>query len=118
MNLKQTAERLVTQYDTKFNQLIKYVPMYNADEWQKEQKFLSELRIELQQALSTWTVDSYEEALNKSLTTENNLLRVQLKRSEEMKGSTEQKSGNKNLQSSKRCPKCKKNHPPEQQVMP
>ena len=111
MNLKQTGEMSVTQYDTKFNQLIKYVPMYNADEWQKAQKFLSGLRIELQQALSTWTVDSYEEALNKALTTEKNLLRVRQIRSEEAKGSTEQKSGNKNLQSSKRCPKCKKNHP-------
>ena len=69
MNLKQTEEVSVTQYDTKFNQLIKCVPMYNADEWQKAQKFLSGLRIELQQALSTWTIDSYEEALNKALTT-------------------------------------------------
>ena len=35
MNPKQTGEMLVAQYDTKFNQLIKYVLMYNADEWQK-----------------------------------------------------------------------------------
>ena len=53
MNLKQTGEMSVAQYNTQFNQLIKYVPMYDADEWKKVQKFLSKLWVELQQALST-----------------------------------------------------------------
>ncbi|XP_052209193.1 uncharacterized protein LOC127812711 [Diospyros lotus] len=64
----------VAQYDTKFNHLIKYVPMYDTDEWQKAQKFMSGLRVDLLQALSTWSIESYEEALSKSLTTERNLL--------------------------------------------
>ena len=33
MKLKQTGEITVTQYDTKFTQLIKYVSMYEVDEW-------------------------------------------------------------------------------------
>ncbi|XP_052197226.1 uncharacterized protein LOC127804408 [Diospyros lotus] len=64
----------VAQYDTKFNQLIKYVPMYDTDEWQKAQKFMSGLRVDLLQALSTWSIESYEEALSKALTMERNLL--------------------------------------------
>jgi len=74
MNLKQIGEMSVAQYDTRFTQLIKYVPMYEIDEWKKAQKFLSRLRVDLQQTLSTWSVDSYEEALNRALTTERNLL--------------------------------------------
>ena len=110
-NLKQTGEVSVAQYDAKFNQLIKYVPMYDADEWQKAQKFMSGLRVELLQALSTWSISSYEEALSRALTTERNLLQVKQIRFEEVKGNLEQKAGNKNPQGSKPCPKCKKNHP-------
>lgn len=74
MNLKQTREMLVAQYDTRFTQLIKYVSMYEIDEWQMVQKFLSGLRVDLQQALSTWSIESYKEALNRALMTERNLL--------------------------------------------
>ena len=71
---------------------------------------MSGLRVELVQALSTWSIDSYEEALSRALTTERNLLQVKQIRFEEVKGNLEQKSGNKNPQGSKPCPECKKNH--------
>ena len=38
MRLKQTDEVSVSQYDNRFTQLIKYVPMYETDESQKAQK--------------------------------------------------------------------------------
>ncbi|XP_052172213.1 uncharacterized protein LOC127788143 [Diospyros lotus] len=110
VNQKQTGEMSVAQYDTKFNHLIKYKPMYDTDEWQKAQKFMSGLRVDLLQALSTWSIKSYEEALSKALTTERNLLQVKQIRSGETKGDSEQKSGNKNPQGSKQCFKCKKSH--------
>ena len=43
----------VTQYDVKFTQLIRYVPMYETDEWKKAQKFVGGLKMELQEALSS-----------------------------------------------------------------
>lgn len=61
MKLKQTDEMSVTQYDVKFTQLIRYVPMYEADEWQKAQKFVGGLKVGLQQALNSWTLDTYDE---------------------------------------------------------
>ncbi|XP_052206825.1 uncharacterized protein LOC127811157 [Diospyros lotus] len=84
--------------------------MYDADEWQKAQKFMSGLRVELLQALSIWSIDSYEEALSKALIIERNLLQVKLIRSGETKGNSEQKLRNKSSQNSRQCPKCKKNH--------
>ncbi|XP_052189966.1 uncharacterized protein LOC127799782 [Diospyros lotus] len=106
----------VAQYDTKFNQLIKYVPMYDADEWQKAQKFMSGLRVELLQALSTWSIDSYEETLSKALITERNLLQVKLIRSGETKANSEQKSRNKSSQNSRQCLKCKE-EPSEKEML-
>lgn len=53
MNLKQTREMSVAQYDIKSTQLIKYMSMYDVDKWKKAQNFLSGLRVELQKALST-----------------------------------------------------------------
>jgi len=78
---------LATQFDIKFIQLIKYVLMYDANEWQKAQKFMSRLRVELQQALSSWSANLYEEALSRALRTKKNFLKVKLIRSEETKGS-------------------------------
>ncbi|XP_052210336.1 uncharacterized protein LOC127813416 [Diospyros lotus] len=72
---------------------------------------MSRLQVDLLQALSTWSIESYGEALSKALTTEMNLLQVNQIRSGETKGDSEQKSGNKNPQGSKQCFKCKKSHP-------
>ncbi|XP_052207947.1 uncharacterized protein LOC127811811 [Diospyros lotus] len=114
MNLKQTDEMSVTQYDVKFTQLIRYVPMYETDERQKAQKFVSGLKVDLQQALSSCTINTYNEALDRALTTEMNLLRIGLIRSDEKKKDskgTEHKTGGKNFKDSKPCPRCNKEHP-------
>ena len=47
MKLKQADEMSVSQYDAKFTQLIKYVPIYEANKWQRAQKFVGGLRLEL-----------------------------------------------------------------------
>jgi len=70
-------------HDTQFIQLSKYVPMYEIDEGQKAQKFVSGLQVNLQQALSAWAIDSYKEALSQALTTERNLMRVRMTRIKE-----------------------------------
>jgi len=114
MKLRQTDEMSVTQYDVKFTQLIRYVPMYETDEWQKAQKFVGGLKMGLQQALSSWTMDTYNEALHRALITETNLLRVGLIRADEKKRDlkgTEHQSGGKNFKDSKPCPRCDKVHP-------
>ncbi|XP_052197261.1 uncharacterized protein LOC127804438 [Diospyros lotus] len=113
MKLKQTDEMSVTQYDVKFTQLIRYVPMYEADEWQKAQKFVGGLKVGLQQALSSWTLDTYNEALHRALSTETNLLRVSLIRSDEKKKDPkggEHKSDGRNSKSNEPCSRCGKVH--------
>ena len=64
----------------------------------------------LQQALSTWVVDSYKEALNRALITRRNLLRVRMIKTEE--GSKGSKTGNPSLQpmDEGKCSRCKKKH--------
>jgi len=64
MRLKQTDEVSVSQYDNRFTQLIKYVPMYETDKSQKAQKFVSGLQVNLQEVLSGWDVDTYKEAIH------------------------------------------------------
>jgi len=110
MRLKQTDEMSVTQYDIRFTQLIKYVPMYETDESQKAQKFVSGLQVNLQQVLSGWDVDTYKEALHRTLTIERNLTRVKVIKSEE--ASKGGKSGGFNISSKDegKCPRCKKKH--------
>ncbi|XP_052177545.1 uncharacterized protein LOC127791600 [Diospyros lotus] len=113
MKLKQTDEMLVTQYDVKFTQLIRYVPMYEADEWKKAQKFVSGLKVGLQQAISSWNLDTYNEALDRALSTETNLLRVGLIRSDEKKkdpNGGEYKSDGRNSKNNEPCPRCNKVH--------
>ena len=83
MRLKQTNEISMNQYDNRFTQLIKYVPMYETDEGQEAQKFVAGLRVNLQQVLSGWDIDSYKEALHRALTIERNLTRVRIIKSKE-----------------------------------
>lgn len=87
--------------------------MYKADEWQKAQKFLGGLKVELQRALNSWTMDTYKEALDRALATETNLLRVGLIRSDDKKKDPkggEHKLGGKNSKDSEPCPQCDKVH--------
>ncbi|XP_052198240.1 uncharacterized protein LOC127805518 [Diospyros lotus] len=110
MRLKQTEEMSVNQYDNRFTQLVKYMLMYQTDESQKAQKFVSGLQVSLQQVLSGWDIDTYKEAFHQALTIERNLTRVKIiKTGEESKGS---KLGNVTAQSKDegRCPRCKKKH--------
>ena len=104
----------MTQYAVNFTQLIRYVPMYKAKEWQRAEKFVGRQRVELQQALSTCVIDSYNEALDRALTTETNLLHVGLIRSDDKKRDSkdvEHKLRGKNLKDGKLCPRCNKVHP-------
>lgn len=88
----------------------KYVPMYEIDEGQKAQKFISGLQVKLQQALSTWAVDSYKEPLNRALIIERNLTWVRMIRTEERsKGSKTGNSSSQPKDEGKR-PRCKKKH--------
>ncbi|XP_052203113.1 uncharacterized protein LOC127808581 [Diospyros lotus] len=86
----------------------KYFPL----NWRQEKswEFANLKQIEEMPALSTWSIESYEEALSKALTTERNLLQVKQIRSGETKRDSKQKSRNKNPQGSKQCFKCKKSH--------
>ncbi|XP_052198307.1 uncharacterized protein LOC127805570 [Diospyros lotus] len=110
MRLKQTDEMSVNQYDNRFTQLIKYMPVYETDESQKAQKFVLGLQVSLQQVLSGWDIDTYKEALHRALTIERNLTRVKIIKTE--KGSKGSKSGNVTTQSKDdgKCPRCKKKH--------
>ncbi|XP_052201753.1 uncharacterized protein LOC127807740 [Diospyros lotus] len=84
--------------------------MYETDESQKAQKFVSGLQVSLQQVLSGWDVDTYKEALHLALTIERNLTRVKIIKTEE--GSKGDKPGNLAAQSKDKgkCPRCKKKH--------
>ncbi|XP_052197312.1 uncharacterized protein LOC127804483 [Diospyros lotus] len=117
MRLKQTDEMSVNQYDNWFTQLIKYVPLYETYESQKAQKFVSRLRVSLQQVLSGWDIDTYKEALHRALTIEKNLTRVKIIKTEE--GSKGSKSGNLMAQPKEegKCPRCKKKHPEKRCVI-
>lgn len=69
--------------------------------------------MELQQALSSCAMDTYNEALDKALTTETNPLRVGLIKSDDKKKDSkggEHKSGEKNSKNSESCPRCDKVH--------
>ena len=114
MQLKQTRDMTVAQYDAKFVQLIKYVPMYETDEWQKAQKFVSGLKAELQQALSTWELSTYETALHKALTTERNMLRVQYTKMEETSNKRNDNRSQpirRDTETLRRCSQCNQFHP-------
>jgi len=71
------------------------------------------LKVELQQALSSCVVNTYNEALDKALTTETNLLRVRLIRSDDKKRDSKgigHRLGGKNSKDGEPCPRCNKVH--------
>ncbi|XP_052181978.1 uncharacterized protein LOC127794771 [Diospyros lotus] len=47
MDLKQTGDMFVAQYEDHFTRLIKYMPIYNLDREAKAQKFLRGLKLEI-----------------------------------------------------------------------
>ncbi|XP_052197328.1 uncharacterized protein LOC127804497 [Diospyros lotus] len=74
MNLKQTGDMSVAQYEDSFSRLIKYMFVYNLDEEAKSQKFLDELRLEIQLALCSLGDRTYAEVVMQALTVESNLV--------------------------------------------
>ncbi|XP_052176676.1 uncharacterized protein LOC127790978 [Diospyros lotus] len=63
MNLKQTGDMSVAQYEDHFTRLIKYMPIYNLDEEAKAQKFLGGLKWKIQLALSSLGTRTYAEVV-------------------------------------------------------
>jgi len=47
MDLKQTRDMFVAQYEDAFTQLIKYMPIYETDERIEEKKFLEGLKLRI-----------------------------------------------------------------------
>ncbi|XP_052177522.1 uncharacterized protein LOC127791580 [Diospyros lotus] len=64
----------MVQYEAKFSKLIKYVPMYTTDDFEKAQKFFQGLRKEVKQVLYTWNICTFEDAVKKAITVERNMI--------------------------------------------
>ncbi|XP_052197239.1 uncharacterized protein LOC127804418 [Diospyros lotus] len=117
MNLKQTGDMSVTQYEDSFTRLIKYMPIYNLDE-AKAQKFLSGLKLEIQLALSSLGARTYVEVVLQALTVESNLHRMNTLKTE-FREPKDKKHGKKhdlgvrgeNFKHKENCPRCQKFHP-------
>ena len=77
MNLKQTGDMSVDQYEDHFTRLIKYMPIYNLDEGAKAQKFLGGLKWKIQLALSSLGARTYAEVVLQALTVESNFQRME-----------------------------------------
>ncbi|XP_052176621.1 uncharacterized protein LOC127790928 [Diospyros lotus] len=90
MELKQTGDMTVAQYEDAFSRLIKYMPIYEGDERIKAQKFWGGLNSKLQRALSSISTQSYTEVVLQAFTTEANLSRI-----EAIQGESQQGSGHK-----------------------
>ena len=72
MNLKQTGDMSIAQYEDHFTRLIKYMPIYNLDVGAKAQKFLGGLKWKIQLALSSLGTYTYTEVVLQALTVESN----------------------------------------------
>ncbi|XP_052172278.1 uncharacterized protein LOC127788207 [Diospyros lotus] len=77
MNLKQTGDMSVAQYEDHFTRLIKYMPIYNLDEEAKAQKFLGGLKWKIQLALSSLGTRTYAEVVLQALTVESNFRQME-----------------------------------------
>ncbi|XP_052193818.1 uncharacterized protein LOC127802157 [Diospyros lotus] len=73
MDLKQTGNMFVAQYEDHFTRLIKYMPIYNLDEEAKAQKFLRGLKLEIRLALRSFGERTYAEVVSQALNVESNL---------------------------------------------
>ncbi|XP_052204051.1 uncharacterized protein LOC127809327 [Diospyros lotus] len=90
MQLKQTGDMTIAQYEDAFSRLIRYMPIYEGDERIKAQKFLGGLNLKLRKALSSISTQSYREVMLQAFTTEANLSRI-----EAIQGESQQASGHK-----------------------
>ncbi|XP_052197408.1 uncharacterized protein LOC127804551 [Diospyros lotus] len=90
MELKQTGDMSVAQYEDTFSRLIRHMLIYEEDERVKAQKFLGGLSLKLQRALSSINTQSYSEVMLQAFTTEANLSRI-----DAIQGESQQKSSHK-----------------------
>ncbi|XP_052206783.1 uncharacterized protein LOC127811112 [Diospyros lotus] len=74
LKLNQSEDMFVVQYEAKFSKLIKYVPMYTTDEFEKAQKFFQGLRKEVKQVLYAWNIRTFDDAVEKAITVERNMM--------------------------------------------
>ena len=74
LNLTQTTEMPVVQYEAQFSKLLKYVPMYTSNDREKAHKFLQGLRKEVKQVLYAWNIHTYEEVVEKATTIKRNMV--------------------------------------------
>ncbi|XP_052203118.1 uncharacterized protein LOC127808585 [Diospyros lotus] len=116
MELKQTGDMTVAQYEDAFNRLIRYMPIYKGDERIKAQKFFGGLNLKLQRALSSISTQSYSEVVLQAFTTEANLSRIEAIQGESQQGSSHKASKKLELQKLKfkpgtPCTRCQKQHP-------
>ncbi|XP_052189975.1 uncharacterized protein LOC127799772 [Diospyros lotus] len=63
LKLSQTDDMFVVQYEAKFSKLIKYVPMYTTDDFEKAHKFFQGLRKEVKQVLYAWNIRTFEDVM-------------------------------------------------------
>ncbi|XP_052189949.1 uncharacterized protein LOC127799759 [Diospyros lotus] len=118
MDLKQTGDMYVTQYEDHFTRLIKYMPIYNLDEEAKAQKFLGGMKLEIQLALNSLGTCTYAEVVSQALIVERNLHRMNSLRTE-IQEPKDRKLGKKhdlrvrkeNFKNRENCPRCQKFHP-------
>ncbi|XP_052172132.1 uncharacterized protein LOC127788050 [Diospyros lotus] len=104
MELKQTGDMSVAQYEDAFNRLIRYMPIYEGDERIKAQMFLGGLNLKLQRALSSISTQSYSEVVLQAFTTEANLSRIEAIQGESRHGSSHKTSKKLELQKPKFMP--------------
>ena len=76
MELKQTRDMTVAQYEDVFTRLIKYMPMYETDERIKAHKFLEGLKLRIQRVLSNVSTRSYAEVVLQEMTSKTNLNQI------------------------------------------
>ncbi|XP_052197381.1 uncharacterized protein LOC127804546 [Diospyros lotus] len=111
-------------YEAKFSKLIKYVPMYTTDDLEKAQKFFQGLRKEVKQVLYAWNIRTFEDAVEKAITVERNMMaQGELKLHSDSKKEVESKDKSTNpptvqfkkpegakFKRERYCKKCKKRH--------
>ncbi|XP_052182006.1 uncharacterized protein LOC127794794 [Diospyros lotus] len=74
LKLAQTDDMSVVQYKAKFSKLIKYVPIYTINNFEKAQKFFQGLRKEVKQVLYAWNIRTFEDVVEKAIIVERNMM--------------------------------------------
>ena len=117
MDLKQTRDMNVAQYEDSFTRLIKYMPIYESEERIKAQNFLGGLKLRVQKALSNIRTESYAEVVQQAMAVEANWDRIDSIQGANQQASNPKSSSGKKLdpkkaqfKPNKSCVKCGKLH--------